>query len=179
MMKGAVSQLMLACMLLGACGATNTERPPSQAIQAATRTNAPPASGAAASQAASAAAAPAQEPTMQSAQSEAVAGSPAVPLDSAIGQLVAGAKADLARRRGVTTDAIELIEARSVTWPDPSLGCPQPGMAYKQVPVDGVLIRLHVAGATFSYHGGGGRAPFLCEHPASAGSPVPAPGSSQ
>ena len=92
--------------------------------------------------------------------------SPAVALDPAMRQLVAQAQADLAGRRGVDAGAVEVVEARAVTWPDPSLGCPQPGMAYKQVPVDGVLIQLKVGATIFSYHGGGGRAPFLCEHPA-------------
>jgi hypothetical protein len=103
-------------------------------------------------------------------------GAGTAPLDPAMARLVAGAQADLARRRGIPVDAIEVAEVRSVTWPDPSLGCPQPGMAYKQVPVDGVLIRLRADGMIFNYHGGGGRAPFLCEQPASGGSPAPAPG---
>jgi hypothetical protein len=90
-------------------------------------------------------------------------GATPAPPDSAMVRLVSSARADLAKRRGVAVDAIEVVEVRSVTWPDPSLGCPQPGMAYKQVPVDGVLIRLRVDGTIFDYHGGGGRAPFLCE----------------
>ena len=113
---------------------------------------------------------------MQAAQPPGEGQGSAMPLDSAMSQLVAGAKADLANRHGVAAEAIELAEARSVTWPDPSLGCPQPGMAYKQVPVDGVLIRLRVDGMIFNYHGGGGRPPFLCENPAPAGSPMPARG---
>jgi hypothetical protein len=50
---------------------------------------------------------------------------------------------------------------RDITWPDPGLGCPQPGMAYKQAPVDGLLIRLESDGQLFEYHSGGGEAPFL------------------
>lgn len=89
----------------------------------------------------------------------------AAPIDPSLSAFVDGAKADLARRLGATLDAIAVIEARGVTWPNPGLGCPQPGMAYKQVPVDGLLIRLSLGGRTFSYHGGGGKPPFLCEHP--------------
>src|SRR5690242_2210919 len=37
---------------------------------------------------------------------------------------------------------IGVLEARAVTWPDGSLGCPAPDMAYIQVLVDGALIRL-------------------------------------
>ena len=106
-------------------------------------------------------------------------GTPTGQIDSALGRLVAGVRADLAKRRGVAVDTIEVVEARSVTWPDPGLGCPQPGMAYKQVPVDGVLICLRVDGISFNYHGGGGRAPFLCEQPAQDTTPGPAPGFNQ
>jgi hypothetical protein len=86
------------------------------------------------------------------------------------------AKADLARRRGVAPDTIRVIEARDVTWPDPGLGCPQPGMAYKQVPVDGLLIRLESGGQMFEYHSGGSKAPFLCEHPVGGDKATPISG---
>lgn len=102
---------------------------------------------------------------------------PGATLDPAMRQLVAHAQADLAARRGVDASTVEVVEARAMTWPDPSLGCPQPGMLYKQVPVDGVLIRLKIDGTIFNYHGGAGRAPFLCEHPARTTSP--GPGASQ
>jgi hypothetical protein len=86
------------------------------------------------------------------------------------------AKADLARRRAVAADTIRVVEVRSVTWPDPGLGCPQPGMAYKQVPVDGLLIRLESDGQVFEYHSGGSKAPFLCEQPSSGGKATPVSG---
>lgn len=37
------------------------------------------------------------------------------------------------------------------------------GMKYKQVPVDGYLIRLAYEGQVFNYHGSGSCGPFLCE----------------
>lgn len=86
------------------------------------------------------------------------------------------AKADLARRRAVAPDTIRIVEVRKVTWPDPGMGCPQSGMAYKQVPVDGLLIRLESGGQLFEYHSGGSKAPFLCEQPDGAGKPTPASG---
>ena len=86
------------------------------------------------------------------------------------------AKADLARRRAVAPDTIQIIEVRNVTWPDRGLGCPQPGMAYNQVQVDGLLIRLESGGQIFEYHSGGSKAPFLCEQPDRVGKPTPASG---
>ena len=73
------------------------------------------------------------------------------------------AVADLAERLEVEAGEIEVVEVEFVTWPDSSLGCPQPGMAYTQVPQDGMLIRLRAAGEGYDYHSGGGRDPFLCE----------------
>ncbi len=53
--------------------------------------------------------------------------------------------------------------ARSVTWSDSSCGCPEPGRAYPQVPVDGVYVRLRAGGRELHVHGGGRRGLFLCE----------------
>ena len=78
-------------------------------------------------------------------------------------RLVIQAKEDLAERLSTAVDQIQLVEFRAVVWPDASLGCPQPGMAYKQVPQDGGLIRLEVDGRLYEYHSGGSRPPFLCE----------------
>ena len=84
------------------------------------------------------------------------------PYDSAMEDLVMQAKADLAHRLSVPIDQIEVLEARSVVWPNGSLGCPRPGMRYKQVQVDGVLIRLQANGQVYEYHSGGSRGLFLC-----------------
>lgn len=86
------------------------------------------------------------------------------------------AKADLARRQAVAPDTIRIVEVRNVIWPNPGMGCPQPGMAYKQVPVDGLLIRLESGGQIFEYHSGGGKAPFLCEQPTGSDKPTPVAG---
>lgn len=70
---------------------------------------------------------------------------------------------DLAQRLNIDPADIDVIEASAVVWPDRSLGCPRPGMAYAQVPQDGARIRLRAGGREFDYHSGGGRAPFLCD----------------
>ena len=49
---------------------------------------------------------------------------------------------------------IVLIEFRYVTWPDASMGCPQPDMVYIQIPMDGAMIRLQVDGKIYQYHTG-------------------------
>lgn len=73
------------------------------------------------------------------------------------------AVADLAGRLEIDASDIEVLVAASVTWPDRSCGCPQPGMVYPQVTVDGAYVVLGVAGRTYPYHSGGSRGPFLCE----------------
>lgn len=82
---------------------------------------------------------------------------------SGMESMIEMAKNDLARRLYIPIDEIHLVEARPVVWPDSSLGCPQPGMAYLQVPEDGALIVLQVGNISYKYHNGGNRGLFLCE----------------
>jgi hypothetical protein len=77
--------------------------------------------------------------------------------------LVDRAKEDLAQRLNIILEQISLIEAKPVVWPDASLGCPQPGMRYQQVPEDGALIILQANGISYEYHNGGSRGLFLCQ----------------
>lgn len=79
---------------------------------------------------------------------------------------VTQAQNDLAQRLGLPAEQIEVVEVQEMTWPDTSMGCPQPGMEYLQVPQDGLLVRMRVAEAVYDYHSGGNREPFLCEQPA-------------
>jgi hypothetical protein len=87
------------------------------------------------------------------------------PPEPGLEPLIAQVKEDLAQRLSISVDQIEVLEAKLVVWPDASLGCPQPGMAYIQVPHDGALIELVADGKVYEYHSGGGRDPFLCEQP--------------
>ena len=77
--------------------------------------------------------------------------------------LVIQARRGLAGRLGISPNQIALLSYEEVVWPDASLGCPQPGMAYIQVPQDGALIRLSVEGQVYDYHSGGNQGVFLCE----------------
>ncbi|MGW7683174.1 hypothetical protein ACWGID_20740 [Kribbella sp. NPDC054772] len=75
------------------------------------------------------------------------------------------AKADLAKRLGVAAAEVTVVSSEEVTWPDGSLGCPEPGMRYTQALVPGNRTILEAGGKQYQYHSGGHRAPFLCEHP--------------
>lgn len=84
----------------------------------------------------------------------------------ALESLVALARADLARVVGVAEAEIGVAVAETIVWPDGGLGCPEPGMAYTQVQVEGYRIVLTHGGASYAYHGGGNRPdPFLCRNP--------------
>ena len=79
--------------------------------------------------------------------------------------LVAKARADLAGRLDVDPGGIELVSAEEVSWPDASVGCPQPGMAYAQVVTSGSRIVLESGGERHEYHSDNRRDPFLCKNP--------------
>ena len=78
------------------------------------------------------------------------------------------AVADLAARLSVDPSTITIVSAAFVVWPDKGLGCPQHGMEYLQVQVDGTLIELEAGGERYRYHSGETRPPFLCERTFSA-----------
>ncbi|MGH8959168.1 MAG: hypothetical protein ACRDVK_10915 [Acidimicrobiia bacterium] len=77
--------------------------------------------------------------------------------------LVHRALLDLARRLKVAEDQIEVLEVEQVSWPDGSLGCPQPGQMHTQALVEGHRIVLGHGERVFLYHSGGDVPPFLCE----------------
>ena len=85
-------------------------------------------------------------------------------IDPALQRVVALAVADLSARTAVARDEIVVVRAEITTWSDTSLGCPQPGMRYPQVPQDGARIHLRIDDQVYRYHTGGHRTePFLCE----------------
>jgi len=104
--------------------------------------------------------APAEEESIEPTPNEQA---PELYLQPAILKWVDEAKEDLALRQSISSDQIELHSWELKEWPNAGLGCPQPGMAYAQVMVEGYLIRLRVDDEIYNYHGGGNRSPFLCE----------------
>jgi hypothetical protein len=65
--------------------------------------------------------------------------------------LLAAIVADLADKEGVPTEQIEVVRAESVLWNDGSLGCPEPGMNYIQMQVNGYWVVFALGGQTFDY----------------------------
>jgi hypothetical protein len=92
---------------------------------------------------------------------------PTLPTPSAPGLegLIETAKQDLAQRLSIQTSDIVLVDAKEVTWPDGSLGCPQPGMMYIQVLIPGYLIKLKYDIREFEYHAGKDRSLTYCKNP--------------
>jgi len=86
-----------------------------------------------------------------------------LPDDAGLHDLIEKAKTDLAGRLAISVNEFILVEAKRVVWPDSSMGCPQPGMAYLKILEDGALIVLLYEGNSYEYHNGGSRGLFLCE----------------
>ncbi|MGB9738773.1 hypothetical protein [Chloroflexus sp.] len=95
------------------------------------------------------------------------------PYSPTIEQQIAAAKQDLAQRLGIDAATIEVVSVEAVTWPDGSLGCPRPGMAYTQVLIDGLLVQLRANGQMYPYHGDGRQPLFLCDSQAGSQSKPP------
>lgn len=60
--------------------------------------------------------------------------------------------ADAARRFNVAESAVVLTRAEQVTWPDGSLGCPQPGQVYTQMLVRGFRVAAKTVEGELTYH---------------------------
>ena len=88
-------------------------------------------------------------------------------------EMIEAALDDAANRSTTARAAITVTSAEAVTWPDGSLGCPQPGMMYTQALVAGYRIVLQAGGQTLNYHAMSRGRPMFC--PASrVVPPVPA-----
>lgn len=75
------------------------------------------------------------------------------------------AVADAAAHFDVDPDGISVTVAEGVTWPDSSLGCPEPGQMYTQALVEGYRILLEIDGETVAYHGETDGEPRRCDDP--------------
>lgn len=81
--------------------------------------------------------------------------------------------ADLAKRIGVTSEKIAVIQSQATIWNDGSLGCARPGEFYTQAEVDGFWVILEIDGQQYDYRATDRGYFFLCErsfHPNPASS---------
>jgi hypothetical protein len=69
---------------------------------------------------------------------------------------------DAARRSGRDAATLEVKLATQVTWPDGSIGCPQPDRMYTQALVPGYRIVIAAGSELLEYHGAGQGAPGYC-----------------
>lgn len=80
----------------------------------------------------------------------------AVPSIGATGEVPEGMLQDVlqlaAEETGISLDEIRVVTAEAVTWPDGSIGCPQPDMMYTQALVPGYRVILDVAGEELAFH---------------------------
>jgi hypothetical protein len=72
---------------------------------------------------------------------------------------------DAAQRLGVAADELVVTRAEAVTWPDGSLGCPEPGMFYTQALVDGYWIVIEAGSQSLDYRVTGNGNFRLCDMP--------------
>ena len=85
-------------------------------------------------------------------------------------EAVQAAKRKLSAALGVTESEIQLDDAAAVEWPDASLGCPEPDMAYAQVVTPGFRVGLRVGKKGHVVHVAGDRA-VVCAASAPEASP--------
>jgi hypothetical protein len=78
------------------------------------------------------------------------------------------------RTAGVDPSLLTVTSAEPVTWPDSSLGCPQPGIQYLQMLTPGYRIELHGAQGDYLVHVAGNRS-IVCTGKAGAPSRLTRP----
>jgi len=83
-------------------------------------------------------------------------------------EVVGQARSMLSEKLSVPAQSIRLEILESVTWPDGSIGCPQPDMIYTQALEPGIRIVFSAAGVEYHYHARDGGTPFFCETPGKA-----------
>lgn len=73
--------------------------------------------------------------------------------------------ADAAGRLDVEASELVVVRAETVTWPDGSLGCPEPGIVYTQALVPGYRVVLEADEQQLDYRVGRQGSFRLCENP--------------
>lgn len=96
--------------------------------------------------------------------------------DDAADKAASLAREALGRQLKAVVDSTALVDVTSTSWPDSSLGCPQPGMMYTPALVSGHLVHLRMNNVVYAVHVGGGQA-VVCQPNASAERDNPEPSS--
>jgi hypothetical protein len=83
-------------------------------------------------------------------------------MTNAPAEIIEAALDDAANRSTTARADIKVTSAEAVTWPDGSLGCPQPGMMYTQALVAGYRIVLQAGDLVLNYHSAARGKPVFC-----------------
>src|SRR6476646_6021309 len=73
----------------------------------------------------------------------------------------------------VSREQLVIVRAQSVIWSDGSLGCPEPGMMYTQILVNGYWVVIEAAGQKYDFRAGSAGNFRLC--PGGQGKPPSRP----
>lgn len=72
--------------------------------------------------------------------------------DLSFGPQMVAARRDLAGRLGISEREILFLSGEGKTWPDASLGCPEPGVMYPQALVRGWVLTFGYNQRIYTYH---------------------------
>jgi len=75
-----------------------------------------------------------------------------VPMNLTPSSIADAVLSDAASRTGMEKATLVVESAEPVTWPDGSLGCPEPGMMYTMALVPGYRIRVRAGEQVLDYH---------------------------
>ena len=78
--------------------------------------------------------------------------SPSAPIPPEAEVSARAAISDFAAKRRVAPETVQVVSISEFDWSDTSLGCPQPGMFYAQIIVQGYKIILSAGGQQVEYH---------------------------
>lgn len=81
------------------------------------------------------------------------------------GDRVTQAITDLSQRLGIPSAEIAIVSLLEVTWPDGSIGCPEPGALYTQALVSGQQLILQANGTDYYYHSSSASEFIYCSNP--------------
>jgi hypothetical protein len=91
--------------------------------------------------------------------------------------ILADVLADASTLTGLPITELVVLRDQAVTWPDGSLGCPEPGVVYTQALVPGYWVVLDAGGEPLDYRVGAGGTFVRCDDALVAAPPVSTPSS--